>query len=191
MWDNVRTKLANLCVPRPRLRTVRRLRRDEDGSAAIEFGIVALPFFMLLLAIMETALVFLAGQTLETAVADSARLIMTGQAQSQGFDKDKFKAEVCKRIYALFDCANGIHVNVKKFPSFSAVNLPSPIDPDTGEFTPANFGYDQGGAGDIVAVQIFYEWPVYLSLYGFNLADLPNNKRLLAATVAFRNEPFQ
>ncbi len=36
-------------------------------------------------AIMETALVFFASQTLETAVADSARLIMTGQAQNQNF----------------------------------------------------------------------------------------------------------
>ena len=42
-------------------------------------------------AIMETALVFFASQTMETAVADSARLIMTGQAQQQGFSQQQFK----------------------------------------------------------------------------------------------------
>ena len=65
--------------------------RQQDGAAAIEFGLVAAPFLALVFAIMETAIVFFAGQALETAAADSARLIMTGQAQTQGFDQAKFK----------------------------------------------------------------------------------------------------
>jgi Flp pilus assembly protein TadG len=64
-----------------RIRTVRRFAKGDDGIAAVEFGIVAAPFLALMFAIMETAIVFFASQTLETAVADSARLIMTGQAQ--------------------------------------------------------------------------------------------------------------
>ena len=63
-------------------RLVRRFVRQQDGSAAVEFGMVAVPFLGLTFAIFETALVFFAGQTLETAVADLARLIMTGQAQT-------------------------------------------------------------------------------------------------------------
>jgi hypothetical protein len=39
-------------------------------------------------------------------------------------------------------------------------------------------------------VRLMYEWPVYVSLFGFNkLADVGGN-RLLMATVAFCNEPF-
>ena len=49
----------------------------------------------------------------------------------------------------------------------------------------------QGYDGDIVVVRLYYQWPVYLSLLGFNLADISDNKRLLVATAAFRNEPFQ
>ena len=56
-------------------------------------------------AIMETAIVFFASQTLETAVADSARLIMTGQAQTQSFTQAQFKTAVCAKILGLFDCA--------------------------------------------------------------------------------------
>ena len=37
----------------------------------------------LMLGILETALLYFAGQTLETAVANSARLIRTGQAQTR------------------------------------------------------------------------------------------------------------
>ena len=81
---------ARLCRRTKRLRaavahrTVRRFARGKDGIAAVEFGMVAAPFLALMFAIMETAIVFFAGQTLETAVADSARLIMTGQAQTAG-----------------------------------------------------------------------------------------------------------
>ena len=62
------------------------------------------PFLAVLFAIMETAMVFFAGQTLETAVADSSRLILTGQAQTGRLTQAAFKEAVCARIYGLFDC---------------------------------------------------------------------------------------
>src|ERR1700680_1798733 len=108
--------------------TAGRLVRRQDGAAAVEFGLVAAPFLALLFAIMETAIVFFAGQTLETAVSDSSRLIMTGQAQSQSFDATAFKNAVCARIYGLFDCQNGVSVDVRKFTSFSGVTMPSPVE---------------------------------------------------------------
>ena len=89
---------------------------------------VAAPFLAMIFAIMETAIVFFAGQALETAGADSARLIMTGQAQTQGFDQAKFKQAVCAKIYGLFDCAGGLYVDVKNYSSFAAINTAKPID---------------------------------------------------------------
>ena len=50
-----------------RLPVVRRFLKKDDGAAAVEFALVAAPFLALVFAIMETALVFFAGQTLETA----------------------------------------------------------------------------------------------------------------------------
>lgn len=167
----------------------RRLLRHQEGAAAVEFALVAAPFLALMFAIMETAIVFFAGQVLETAVADSARLIMTGQAQTQGFDQAQFKQAVCTKIYGLFDCQNGVHVDVQKFTSFANVVLNNPVDEDGNLVN--NFGYQPGGPGDIVVVRLFYEWPVYVSLLGFNLSDMAGGKRLLAATAAFRNEPYQ
>jgi Flp pilus assembly protein TadG len=167
-------------------RAIRRFARRQDGAAAVEFGLVAAPFFALMFAIIETALIFFAGQALETAVADSSRLIMTGQAQQQGFSQAAFKNSVCARIYGLFDCANGVSVDVKTFSNFANVSMPSPID-ENGNFVD-NFTYQPGGAGDIVVVRLFYQWPVFVSLLGLN--NMANGKRLLIATAAFRNEPF-
>jgi Flp pilus assembly protein TadG len=189
MWQIAKSKLIADAGKPKAANPVRRFIGQQEGSVAVELGLVAAPFLALLFAIMETALVFFAGQTLETAVADSARLIKTGQAQNQGFDQNAFKNAVCAKIYGLFDCQNGVFVDVKTYNSFTDVTNVSPIDAN-GNFQSNNFTYQPGGPGSIVVVRLFYQWPVYVSLLGFNLADITGGKRLLAATSAFRNEPY-
>jgi Flp pilus assembly protein TadG len=163
--------------------------RRKDGSSTIEFAMVAAPFLALMFAILETGIVFFAGQTLETAVADASRLILTGQAQTSGLDQAAFKQAVCDRIYAMFDCQGGIYVDVRTYTNFSSTNTSLPIDAN-GNLT-NNFTYDPGGPGDIVVVRVMYQWPVYVSLLGLNLSDMAGGQRLLMATTTFRNEPYQ
>lgn len=172
-----------------RFRTVRRFSKGDDGVAAVEFAIVAAPFLALMFAIMETSLVFFASQTLETAVADSARLIMTGQAQSQNFSAAQFKTAVCDKVKGLLDCAAGLKIDVKTYSAFGSVDNSKPVDANGNLKT--NFGYQPGGPGEIVVVRLMYEFPVYASLLGFNLSDMSSSKRLVMATAAFRNEPYQ
>jgi Flp pilus assembly protein TadG len=177
-------------IERPRAWiAARRLARDQRGVAAVEFAMVAMPFFGLMFAILETGLIFFAGQTLETAAADSARLIMTGQAQTQGFSQTQFRDAVCARIYALFDCNNGLQIDVKSYSSFASVDVSKPID-GTGNLQTGTFGYQPGNPGDIVVVRLMYPWPVFVPQLGLNLADMAGNKRLLMSTVTFRNEPY-
>ena len=185
MFARTRTKLALRRQPLFRIATVRRLIRREDGSTAVEFGLLCIPFFGLMFAIIETAFVFFAGQTLETATADASRLIMTGQAQMQQFDQAQFKQAVCARIYALFNCASGVKIDVRTAASFSAANLNKPIDAN-GNLAD-NFTFQPGKAGDIVVVRVMYQWPIYVA----RLSDLTGSKRLLMATASFRNEPYQ
>src|SRR5579871_5013350 len=116
----------------------RRFLRRQDGAVAVEFGLILLPFLALTFAIMETALVFFADQTLETAVADSARLIMTGQAQNSALTAVTFKNAVCARIYGLFDCQNGVYVNVQTYSSFGSISYTPPLD-SHGNLVTSNF----------------------------------------------------
>ncbi len=200
MIENMQAKCA---VRRKRLRCIaaaRRLMRHEDGTAAVEFGLVAVPFLALVFAIMETALVFFAGQTLETATADAARLILTGQQQTAAVPQGstaaaEFVKQVCDptnpnaKIKAIFDCSKLI-VDVRSFTSFSNVAVPNPVD-SNGNFT-GTPAYQPGGPGDIVVVRLMYQWPVYVSLLGLNgLSNMSSNGRLMMATAAFRNEPYQ
>jgi Flp pilus assembly protein TadG len=185
MWAKLSASVRRLKTTR----LARRFVRQQSGVAAVEFGMVAAPFLALIFAILETSVIFFAGQALETAVADSGRLIMTGQAQTQGFDQNAFKNAVCAKIYGLFDCANGIAIEVKSFPTFAAITMPQPLDAN-GNFV-NNLGYDAGGPCSIVLVRLFYQWPVYVSLLDVNkLSNMGGGKRLLVATSAFRNEPY-
>jgi Flp pilus assembly protein TadG len=164
-------------------RALRRLARRQDGSAAVEFGLVGWPFFLLLFAIMETAMMFWAGQTLETAIADSGRLIMTGQAQQQKFNQTAFKAAVCDRLQGgLFDC-NKVVIDVQTKPTFHQFDLTMPLD-EKGNLKEDSAGYQAGGPDSIVLVRAFYQWPLFITVPGYNT-------RLLVASAAFRNEPYE
>jgi len=184
MWAKFATSVRRL----KSVRLARRFVRQRSGVAAVEFSMVAVPFLALIFAILETSVIFFAGQALETAVADSARLIMTGQAQTQGFDQNAFKNSVCSKIYGLFDCANGIFLEVKSYSSFAAMDPTALPTFDANGNLVNNFGYDPGVPCSIVLVRLFYQWPVYVSLLG--LGDGGGGKRLLVATSAFRNEPY-
>jgi Flp pilus assembly protein TadG len=169
-------------------RLLRRFRDNCTGSAAVEFAIVAPIFFALLFAIIETALMFFASQVLETMTQDAARMILTGQAQTANYQQSDFKTYVCNQIPALFSCANLV-VNVQSFPSFSAVTFNNPFDASC-HLQSSNVQYNPGGPGDVVLVQVFYPWQLFVTGLGYNIANCPNSQRQLVATAAFRNEPY-
>ncbi|MGO3928549.1 TadE/TadG family type IV pilus assembly protein [Rhodopseudomonas pseudopalustris] len=167
---------------------MRRFGRNRRGSAAIEFALIAPIFFGLLFAIIEVALMFFAGQVLETAVQDSARLILTGQAQGGSFSQSKFRDDVCGRLGGLFTCS-GVFVDVQSYGTdFSKVDISPPIDANKNFVD--NMKYAPGQAGDVVVVRAFYQWPLFVTGLGYNVANLSGSKRLLTATAAFRNEPY-
>ncbi len=169
----------------------RRFARADDAAAAVEFALVAAPFLALIFAIMETALVFFAGQTLEAAANEAGRIVMTGQAQTAGYaSAADFKTNVvCPALGAasLFTCAN-VDVDVKTYTNFASVTSAPPIK--DGQLDTSGMCYAPGGAGAIVVVRLYYQWPIYLSLLNDSLSNLSNSKRLLVATSVFRNEPF-
>lgn len=172
----------------PKTNILRRFGRNRKGAAAVEFALVAPMFFAVLFAIIEMALVFFASQILETVTQDTSRLIMTGQAQNAAFTQAQFKNAVCAKLVTMFDCVNGVSIDVQSYPQFSSVDISDPIDAGK-NFVPPN-NYLPGGPGDIVVVRLFYKWPLYVTGLGFNIANVGTNQKLLTATAAFQNEPY-
>jgi Flp pilus assembly protein TadG len=186
MFKNTAVKLARRARRLIKVVGARFMRR-QDGSAAVEFGLVMLPFLALMFAIIETALVFFAQQTLETVAANTARQVLTGQAQTTGYTQSTFQKMVCKQfVVALFNCA-GLYIDVRTYSSFSSVDNSLPLK--NGNLN-NNFVYQPGNPGDIVVVRLMYQWPLFVNLLGDTVANMSNNNRLLVATAAFRNEPY-
>ena len=163
---------------------------DDDGATAVEFALVAAPFLGLLVGIIQTFLVFFAGQQLETVVNQTSRLILTGQAQDQNMSQSTFATKLCANVKVLFNCAN-LMIDVEAYSLFAAANTASPTLTFNAQGQVTNsWNYQPGTAGQIVVVRVMYQWPVFLGPLGLNLSNLSNGNRLIMATAAFKNEPY-
>lgn len=166
-----------------------RFRSSRQGSAAVEFALIAPVFFALLFAILETAIMFFGSQILETVAQNSARQIMTGQAQAANYTATTFLTNVvCPQIPAVLTCAN-IGVDVESDPSqFSNISVANPLT--GGSFDTTKLNFNMGGSCSVVTVTLYYQWQMVVTGLGYNISNMNGNKRLLSATAAFRNEPY-
>jgi Flp pilus assembly protein TadG len=162
---------------------------DNKGATAVEFALVAAPFLALIIALIQTFLVFFAQELLESVVHQSARLIMTGQVQSAQMTQAAFKQKVCDQIVIFFNCT-GIMVDVQVANAWTTADttMPPLTFDGTGQVTNV-WQFNPGDAGDIVVLRVTYVWPVVLGPLGFNLSNISNGNRQIMASAAFQNEP--
>jgi Flp pilus assembly protein TadG len=169
--------------------SIRRFGANQDGAAALEFAIVSIPLFALILASLQTAIVFFEDEALQTATYKSARQLMTGSAQQAGMTQSQFQTAVCANAPS-FNCGN-IMVDVESASSFSSIST-SPLQPTyngSGQVT-NTWSYNPGGPGDIVIIRVMYDWPVVGGPLGFNLGTQANGTYLLVGTAVTKNEPY-
>lgn len=170
--------------------------RDERGVTAIEFGLLSLPFFSILGAILETSVVFLSGQILDSAIQDTARLIRTGQVQQTGTTPSQFKQRVCDNLFGLFTNCDLLHVEVRVVSNFTTLDVSPPVDWNCNVALPACNDWTRpeqftpGQPNEIVLVQVYYKWPIIIPFGGLGLNNLPNGNRLMGGAAVFRNEPY-
>ncbi len=167
---------------------VRKNRSRREGATAVEFALVALPFFGLLLGIFEVAVVLTLNTILESAVANSGRLVRTGQI-SKNATAQEFKQEVCDRMSVFKGaCMNRIEIDLQPVASFSNPGISTPID--NGEFKPETLKFNIGDPRSFMLMRVWYKQPVISPLLGHSMTKLANGDYLLHAATAFRNEPF-
>lgn len=163
---------------------------DKRGIAAVEFAMIAIPFFLLIFGLLEVCVIFIMSSVLEHGASEVAREIRTGQLQQVGISQEDFKERVCEELFTLMSCDEKLQIDVKKFDNFAASGNPDPINPTTRELDTDSFGHDLGAQNEIVVVRVFYQWDLLIPVMSAPLANMSNNRRLLQATIAFRNEPF-
>lgn len=187
MWAILKSRLAS---SRKRSAMAAGFVRRNDGAAALEFAIVAAPFIAIILATLQTALAFFAGEVLESAVADSSRSILTGSAQNASLSQSGFATTVCGKVQALFDCSK-LMIDVQTANSFGAANTSMPtLTFDSHGNVNNAWKFQPGSPGDVVVMRVMYQWPVFLGPLGLSLSNEANGALLLMATATFKNEPY-
>jgi Flp pilus assembly protein TadG len=178
-------------LPLARLRgALTRFSRGRDGSTAVEFAMLAMPFLGLLFGIVELGMIYLISTTLDNATTDAARQIRTGQLQTAGgATATSFSTEVCTEMSWLgSNCATNLSVDVRTFSSFNSTTIPDPIA--SGRLTTASLLFQMGGPGDIVLVRTYYPWQLVVPFLDGSVARLSNGTTLIESVTTFRNEPY-
>lgn len=182
-------------------RALRRFDDDQAGASAVEFGLIAAPFLLMMFAIIETALVFLTSQVLEEAVTQTARSLLTGEAVTKykdgnpGKNAEQFKKDICSNAGALVNCDNLI-IDIQNFVTFSEGDdkTISPIKKDAvsneNSIDTSGWGFNQPKPKQIVVVRALLKYPVLLADWNSALVTVKPNTRAIIATTAFRAEPF-
>ena len=163
-----------------------RFRADQRGVVAIEFALLAIPFFFVLFASIETAIVMGAGVVLDNAVDDAARLVLTGQTQTADITADKFKQTMCDNISMMMSCSR-LKVDMRTFATFGAI--PGDVPSKLGNVDDSSFCFDPGAQDNITVVRAFYEWPWVTGLLQ-RATSTTNGQAVLFSMAAFMNEPF-
>lgn len=172
---------------RPR-KAARRFGKDESGANAVEFALVAGPFLVLLVGLLEVCMIFIVTTTLEHGAAEATRRIRTGELQSSGASAEAFKTIVCDNTFGLLDCGDKLKVDVRVFQTFGNTSGNDPLA--DGQLTDEDMEFDAGEGSDIILARVYYEWNIITPVLGKSMANMGSDKRLLQASVAFRNEPF-
>ena len=176
-------------------RLLRRFGRGAEGSVVVEFAVLAIPFCLLVFAILESCIAFGAQQMLANATDDVARQFRTGQIRPSdppnlAFDEKLVSDKICAKLEILV--ASGcpeLVVDLKSYDTFKEAAAKR-IDFKDGDIDIDGFGVAVGTAGSINQLRVFYRWPVVTDFMRKSMSNLAGGKTLLFATVTWQNEPF-
>jgi Flp pilus assembly protein TadG len=183
-------------TPRMLLNMIKHFRRNasrfgiaRQGTTIVEFAFIAPIFLALLIAIFETTLFLFAQANLQNAAVAGSRLFLTGQAQNSNMTQSQFINQICPAIQALFDCSKLI-VNVQSYSDFASANgsAPTLTYNNQGQVT-NNWSFNPGAPGQVMVVQLIYQWPIVGGPLGYVLPNNANGNAEMMGVTAFRVEP--
>ena len=177
------------------IRSRRPRRGAEQGATAVEFAMVALPLFMMIMATLELSMVVVVSTMLESALSKAAREIRTGQqqnassSQSADVSEGAFVASVCSQmVFLQSNCASNLSVDVRVVNAWGTGGAPDPAA--GGTFSDEDLTFATGGPSEIVKVSAFYKWPLFTPYLSQALSKVGNNTALIRTVDTFRNEPY-
>lgn len=168
----------------------RRFVRNQSGVVAIEYAILALPFFLIVFAIIETGVRYTAQQLLSNSSETIARQFRTGVLIADDITPNQVRDAICTSMEILVKtgCPD-LLVDLQHYTTFADVPTQLPLKAD-GDINSTGFKIDPGERLTINQLRVFYRWPVMTDIMRDRLSSMPNGKTLLFSTITWQNEPY-
>ncbi|NMG40523.1 pilus assembly protein [Chelativorans sp. ZYF759] len=165
--------------------------RNRKGSTAIEFTILAIPFSMLVFAVLESCISFAAQQVMANAADDMARQFRTGQIKADQLSKQEVRDIFCERIQIVVSpgCP-GLEMDLRTYTTFAEA-AQQRVAFLNGDIDTQGFDIAPGPSMSKNMLRVFYRWPVITDFMRKSMANLPDGKTLHYASVTWQNEPFE
>ncbi len=183
----------------------RKFARSRDGAAAIEFAILAIPYFLIVFATIETFLAMMGEQLVSNATDTMARRLRTGQIAST-ITRDEFRKQFCAEVSILITCSTDeirtpqkLYIDLRKFSTFADIpkTVPLMLNGQFYDLDESAFGFSPGGPKTINMLRVYYRWQVTTDLVRPFLTrirpkdgSMPSHF-LIVATDAYLNEAYQ
>lgn len=168
--------------------------RDRNGNVAIEFSLLAIPFSLLVFAILESCISFAGSQLLANATDNVARQLRTGQVKAAGLTEDAVKDLICDQIDILVASGcPGLKIDLRQYSTFKDAAAMKIIYVGSGserQLASTNFDFDPGKSMTKNMLRVFYEWPVMTDFMRKAMSNLKGGKTLHFASMTWQNEPF-
>ena len=169
---------------------------DKRGSTAMEFAMLAIPFALLVFAILESCISFAGQEVMANITDDVARQLRTGQLQKNNVTEASIKQLICSRLQIMVaqNCP-GLLVDLREYSSFAdAATAGFRIAGNqivlTQSGSDMTFTVSPGLAESINMLRVFYKWPVMTDLLAKQMQNFNDGTTLHFASVTWQNEPF-
>lgn len=187
------------------LRKLRKVKRDDHGTAAIEFALTFPMIATLSMGVFEFGFIMLTDSLMEGGLKEASRYGITGR-EIAGVTRTAEIINIVDKVTLGFVDMSKVDLQILTYPSFGDVGKgESFVDGnangvyDEGEtFSDANGNgawdndmgtASSGGAGAIVVYKMTYDWEIITPFMGDVIGT--NGKFPIKASIVVRNEPWE
>ena len=168
--------------------SLKQWRFNRDGSTAVEFALIGIPFIFMIIGIIEMALMFTSQSLLEASTAEAARQVRIGAVQ-QGGGEQEFVDTLCDFSSLLIPC-DDVQYQVQTFDDFGDVqDAPDAQFDEDGNLE--DQGFDAGGVSDVVMIRVAYKYPIKTPMMQLILTNNNDSSRVMVSTIVLQTEPYE
>lgn len=176
---------------RPLSKFLRRFRKEEDGTATVEFAILFLPMFTMLVSAIELGMIHLHHAMLEQALDETVREIRLGTGSAP--THDQIKTMVCDRTGFIDDCGSQLRLEMIRLDPRNWAGVPGGADcVDTSQEVAPVRSFQNGQSNELMFLRACAKFdPVFPTIgMGENLIVDGAGQYALIASSVFVQEPF-